>query len=347
MSSMPSEGAAAAAPRLPTVQPGEWFREESSMWPGQCMSLKCAEEVLNVRTAYQHLTVFRNDGPWGHVMTLDGCIQLTDKDEFVYHEMMAHVPVCAFLSSPFRSSSSPSAAPAAPVVRVLIVGGGDGGVLREVLRHKLVGECVLVDIDGDVIEASKRFFPAVACGFADPRAKVIVGDGAMYVASAAAASFDVVIIDSSDPEGPASVLFGEDFYRHVLRVLKPGGVVCAQGESAWLHMHLIESMMKMLRTLVGTLPTTAGGAAERFSEVKYAMIYIPSYPAGSIGALLAVKASGENADEGRGAVTSALATVSPLSMSADVAEHLKYYDHDVHKAAFVLPRFAQRLNHSS
>jgi spermidine synthase len=284
-----------------------WFHEESVCWPGQAMSLKVKSVLLDKQTQFQHLTVFENDGPWGRVMTLDGAIQLTDKDEFVYHECMAHVPLCAH-----------------PKPRhVLIIGGGDGGVLREVLRHECVERCDLVDIDGDVIEASKAFFPAIAAGFASPRAKATVGDGAAFVASAPAESYDVVIVDSSDPEGPASALFGSAFYRDVFRILRPGGVVCSQGESMWLHADLIQRMLAMLVS-----------ADVGFADARYGLVYIPTYPCGSIGSLLGAKAFAE----GGGA---ALDVRRPVRcFEPRVQSELKYYTPELHAASFALPQFA-------
>lgn len=274
------------------------------MWPGQAMSLKVGEVLYDAQTEYQRLSIFRSrDGPWGNVMVLDGAIQLTDRDEFVYHEMMAHVPL---LAHPCPK-------------RVLIIGGGDGGVLREVLRHPEVEQCDLVDIDGAVIEQSKVFFPQVASGFASPRANAMVGDGAAFVRDKESV-YDVIIVDSSDPEGPASVLFGEEFYSNVKRCLKPNGIVCSQGESAWLHLKLIETMTSFLKEKMA------------FPTVKYGMIYIPTYPCGSIGALIAGK-------------DASIDVTAPLrSLPADAAAELKYYSADVHKAAFALPAFARSLN---
>jgi len=284
-----------------------WFHEESVCWPGQAQGLKVQAVLHEQQTKYQHLTVFRNDGPWGNVMTLDGAIQLTDKDEFVYHEMMAHTALNALRR---------------PAARVLIIGGGDGGVMREVLRHPSVERCDLVDIDGAVIEVSKKLFPQVAISFADPRANAIVGDGAAFVQHAAAASYDVIIVDSSDPEGPASVLFGETFYRAVFKALRPGGVVCSQGESVWLHMALVQKMAAMLRS-----------PAVGFAEVGYAMIYIPTYPCGSIGALMAAKAPAEGEE--------AVVLAEPRE---NAIEGLQYYTAAMHRASFVLPKFAASLN---
>lgn len=317
--SAPELAAAAAATTLPPgVQADGWFREENAQWPGQALSLRCDAVLHDAQTEFQRLTVFSQrpeSGPWGTVMTLDGCVQLTDRDEFVYHEMMAHVPLFA------HRGGDAVAGPR----DVLIIGGGDGGVLREVLRHASVQRCTLVDIDGAVIEASKRFFPRVAVAFADPRATAIVGDGVAFVRSAAAASFDVVVVDSSDPDGPASALFGAEFYADVRRVLRPGGIVCSQGESIWLNLPLIEKMQAFFRA-----PEVG------FSAVSYGMIYIPTYPCGSIGCLLARNGGGDATPfdfaTPRGAPDEAMGSA------------LRYYDEAVHRAAFVLPKFARHLN---
>lgn len=271
------------------------------MWPGQAQSLKVAKVLFSQKTDFQDLTIFRNDGPWGTVMTLDGAIQLTDKDEFAYHEMMAHTPLhCHILPT-----------------RVLIVGGGDGGVLREVMKHPSVEHCDLVDIDGAVISQSKIFFPAVAVAFDNPRVNVTVGDGVAFVQQHRN-EYDVIIVDSSDPEGPASELFGSKFYADVYSALKPGGVACFQGESLWLHKDLISRVMASMRE-IGFTP-------------KYGVIQIPTYPCGSIGCIVA---SRDGADVSR-----------PLKSSeaSPTMSDLKYYSTDVHRASFVLPRFAASLN---
>ena len=281
-----------------------WFMEESEQWPGQAMSLKVDKVKYSNRSQLQELAVFENKGPWGTVMTLDGCIQLTDKDEFVYHEMMAHVPL----------SLHPNPK------HVLIIGGGDGGVMREVLKHSTVERCDLVDIDGDVIEQSKLHFPQVAVSFSNPKSNAVVGDGAAFV-SGKENEYDVIVVDSSDPDGPASVLFGVEFYSNVKKALKPGGIVCSQGECIWIHALLIEKMVRFLSDDVG------------FSSVHYGMMYIPTYPCGSIGCLVSCKET-----------TAIAVPTRPLESCPFFAE-LKYYDSNVHRAAFVLPKFASHLNH--
>lgn len=284
------------------------------MWPGQGQGLKVEKVLYDSKTDFQHLTVFESDpkGPWGTVMTLDGAIQFTDYDEFVYHEMLANLSLCCHRKPE----------------KVLVLGGGDGGVVREVLRHKAgqsspgtVQLVELADIDGAVIEQSKIHFPQIACGYSDPCVTATVGDAVAYVEKAKDNAYDVIIIDTTDPEGPASELFGAAFYKNVLRILRPGGIVCNQGESIWLHRPLIEKMMDFLKNSVG------------FATVKYAMIYIPTYPCGSIGTFVCAK----------DASTNVLEPVRPVE-TLGFADQLKYYSSAMHRSAFVLPRFAAHLN---
>ena len=183
-----------------------WFYEKNSQWPGQAMGLEIKEMLLEQKTKYQDLKVFEST-TWGKVLILDGVIQLTEKDEMSYQEMLAHVPMF--------SHRQPK--------RVLIVGGGDGGILREVCKHNCVEEIVQCEIDEGVIEASKKFFPTISNSFQDKRLKLIIGDAVHYVIDEAEdESFDVIIVDSSDPDGPAEKLFSEEFYKNASRILTKG-----------------------------------------------------------------------------------------------------------------------------
>ncbi len=265
------------------------------MWPGQAMSLKVDEVLYHQRSKFQDVLVFRSES-YGNVLVLDGVIQTTDRDEFSYQEMMAHVPM---LSHPDPK-------------RVLIVGGGDGGVLREVCRHPGVEHVCLVDIDGDVIDVSKRFLPNLSAGFKDPRATVHVGDGFQYLRDHPA-SYDVIITDSSDPVGPAEVLFQREYFQLLKQSLAPGGVVCCQGECMWLHLPLIKKV--------------TGMCGELFDHVDYAYTCIPTYPSGQIGLLLCGSRPFRK----------------PVRALPDAAANaLRYYTPAIHEAAFVLPAFAQR-----
>lgn len=276
-----------------------WFHERGALWPGQAMSLEVAEVLDHHRSLYQDVLVFRSTHH-GHVLVLDGVIQVTERDEFAYQEMIAHLPLYAH--------PHPR--------RVLVVGGGDGGVLREIAKHDTVEEIVLCEIDRDVPEASRRYLPGLAVGLDDPRVTVHIGDGAAYL-DAHENRFDVIITDSSDPIGPASVLFETPFYRRMHRALREGGIVSTQGECVWLHVDLIRPLVESIRSIYDT--------------VEYAYTTIPTYPSGQIGFILATKGG-----DGGGV------RVPVRTPSEEVQETMNYYTPELHRAAFVLPAFAKR-----
>ncbi len=164
------------------------------------------------RSKYQHIQVYRHEY-YGHILVLDGLLQTTTADEFIYHEMLAHVPLCSLPREPRR---------------VLIVGGGDGGALAQVLRHPTVEEVVVVDLDEAVPRVSRRFFP-FAASFDDPRVRLVIDDGARFVKSPEARrAFDCAIVDSSDPDTPASVLYRTAFYSDLKECLAPDSVIIHQ-----------------------------------------------------------------------------------------------------------------------
>lgn len=274
--------------------------EKNSQWPGQANALKVKEVLLHKKTEFQDLLVFESTD-WGKVLVLDGVIQLTERDEMSYQEMMAHLPL---FSHPKPTN-------------VLILGGGDGGVLREVCKHVCAEKVTMCEIDNGVVEASKSFFPTVSCAFTNERVNLIIGDGVAFAEKAEANSFDVVIIDSSDPVGPAEKLFSKEFYQNAERILKPGGVLCSQGECLWIHADLIHEMI-----------VENGGP---FACIEYASIQVPTYPSGQIGALLARKAGGSVNPSCR----------APCRSTPDDFE-LRYYSAEMHTAAFALPAFIRR-----
>jgi spermidine synthase len=209
-----------------------------------------ADKVLHeVKTAHQHLVIFTN-ATWGTVLMLDGVCQLTTRDEFIYHEMMAHVPLMA-LERPRR---------------VLVVGGGDGGVLREVLKHPSMEKATLCEIDRAVIDLSLKHFPEIAGGaFDDKRAEVVIADGLKYVAETEE-RFDAIIVDSSEPIGPSAVLHTRAFFADCKRALKPGGVLITQNGLPFLFPeHLAEtsaifaSLFKATSPYLCTQPCYFGG----------------------------------------------------------------------------------------
>jgi spermidine synthase len=187
-----------------------WINE--TLYPDWGQRFLVKRELARVQSDFQDIVIFDSTSH-GRVMVLDGCIQITERDEFVYQEMLAHVPLLAHGAAR----------------NVLIIGAGDGGVLRRVLQHRGVERAVMVEIDGEVIRLSKEFLPAIAGeAWNDPRADVIVGDGIDYVQRAADASFDVIIVDSTDPIGVGEVLFTDAFYENCARILTARGLVVNQ-----------------------------------------------------------------------------------------------------------------------
>jgi spermidine synthase len=187
-----------------------WINETLYAQWGQRFAVK--RELARVKSDFQDIAIFESH-THGRVMALDGVIQITEGDEFVYQEMLTHVPLFAH----------------GEAANVLIIGAGDGGVLRRVLRHPNVRRAVMVEIDGDVIRLAKAFLPGIAGdAWNDPRAQVLVGDGIDFVKNALDASYDVIIVDSTDPIGVGEVLFTDDFYRNCARILTNRGLVVNQ-----------------------------------------------------------------------------------------------------------------------
>eukprot|EP00798_Chlamydomonas_sp_ICE-L_P031399 gene31399-6565_t len=287
-----------------------WFREMSTMWPGQAMGIKVKEVVYEAKSDFQDVCVFESEA-YGTVLLLDGVIQATDRDEFAYQEMIAHLPVCALDK---------------PAKRVLVVGGGDGGVLRELARHSSIEEIHMAEIDKMVPEVSKKYFPNMAVGFEDPRVTLHICDGIKFVQDAAPDYYDVIVVDSSDPVGPAEVLFERPFFEALHRAVRPGGIVCTQAECLWLHLPIIKSLAAMCHEVF------EGGS------VSYATTHIPTYPCGQIGMMLCSKAD-PNAAAPLNPILAKQPCPGPLA-KLNVGD-LQYYSTEIHSASFALPKFAK------
>lgn len=222
---------------------------EETFHPHWRVSLRASKVLHEEKTEHQHLVIFENE-TWGRVLVLDGVIQLSTSDEYAYHEMMAHVPLAA-LDKPKR---------------VLIVGGGDGGVLREVLKHDCVEEAVMVEIDRSVIDMSLKYYPEVAGGsFDDPRSEIVIADGLKYVAETSRA-FDAIIVDSSEPIGPSAVLHTRQFFSDCKRALTKGGVLVTQNGLPFLfpeHLagttRVFQSLFKRVAPYICAQPCYFGG----------------------------------------------------------------------------------------
>jgi spermidine synthase len=192
------------------------------------MRFKVEKVLFSGRSSFQTVDVVQTKGH-GRMLLNDGLIMVTERDEHVYHDMISHVPLFVH--------PNPK--------RVLVIGGGDGGTAREVLRHKNVQQVVMVEIDGMVVDACKEFIPQTAGALGDPRLELVIGDGVEYVKKAHQ-PFDVILVDSTDPIGPAQPLFGEEFYRDIFKLLSEDGIVVSQGESPFFHSDVQTSMIKLL-----------------------------------------------------------------------------------------------------
>lgn len=276
-----------------------WYSEINS--PTEKVSWKVREVLFRGRSEYQEVALL-DTWDYGRMLVLDGVVQTTERDEAGYHEMLAHVPL--------YSHPDPR--------RVLIIGGGDGGTLREVLNHPGIEEAVMVEIDGLVVEQCRRHLPALASGFDDPRARLVIGDGVAHVREAADGSYDAVLVDGTDPLGPGEGLFNSEFYRHVDRILRPGGVTATHTSENPLYKP--EVPLAVLGKLAAIFPRTRLFRSE-----------IPTYHTGTWYFVLA----GKGADP------------AEVDYTGDRfprhAAPRDYYTPPVHRGAFALPARVERL----
>ena len=271
-----------------------WYTEE---WAGQgsAISLKIKSKVHDEQSTYQRIEIYETE-TFGTLMTLDGLVMVTDRDNFVYHEMMSHP---ALFTHPDPQ-------------RVLVIGGGDCGTLHEVLKHKTVTLAEQVELDERVTRVSEKFFPELCESNNDPRARLHFADGIKWVADAKPETYDVIIIDSTDPVGPAAGLFSEAFYKNCFRALRPNGVVVGQSESPLFHADLIRSVQKSFK-------------AAGFRDV--ATLFFPqcTYPSGWWSATMAGKDAAVKNFRAQDAAAKTFTT--------------RYYNRDIHAAALASPEF--------
>ncbi len=287
------------------MKSGEWFEE--TLHPAIRQRLVIDEVLHRDKTALQDLVIFRNPR-FGRVMALDGIVQTTEGDEFIYHEMLAHVPILAQKAAKGR------------IGKVLIVGGGDGGCLREALRHRdLV--CDMVEIDAGVIELSRRHLPNHHAGaFDNPRARIVIADGAKYVAETREL-YDVVIIDSTDPVGPGAVLFTEEFYAGCKRCMTPGGALVTQNGVPFLQGEELQSSYRHF--------------SRHYRDYGFYLAPVPTYNGGFM-------ALGWATDNPRLRRTP-VAKIARLYRQAGLDKTSRYFAPDMFAASFALPNFIRRL----
>jgi spermidine synthase len=274
-----------------------WFTEKHEA-SGSSIGYRVVEKLADEKTPFQHIEVWRTSD-WGNLMVIDGCTMLTSRDNFLYHEMMTHPALYTHMAP--RD--------------VVIIGGGDCGTLREVLRHPEVESAVQIEIDERVTRLAEQYFPELCESNADPRARLLFDDGIKFMADAAPASLDVVIVDSTDPVGPAEGLFNAAFYASCFRALRAGGILVQQSESPLVLLELIQSMHKAMRE-VG------------FSTTRTLPFPQPCYPTGWWSCTMARKGGD------LGTFREAAAMDKPFAT--------RYYNAAIHRAALAQPEFMRQ-----
>lgn len=262
--------------------------------------LKISKPIFEESSEFQKILIF--DNPiFGRVLALDDILQTTQNDEFIYHEMLCHVPILSHGN----------------VKKVLIIGGGDGGMLREVLRHKKIEKAVMVEIDKIVIEACEKHLPYLSNGaYKDPRAHIIIGDGIDFVKNTKE-NFDVIIVDSTDPIGPGMILFTKEFYSYCKKTLNKDGILVTQnGVPFAQEKELIDTYNNRLNY---------------FKDNRYYIAPVFSY----IGGFMAFGWATDN--ENYFNVTEA----NLIDELNKIDGKMKYYNAQIHKASFTLPEYIQ------
>lgn len=270
-----------------------WYTEKQTENHG--ITSKITRTLHTEKSEFQDIAVI-DTVEFGRMLTLDGLVMTTIRDEFVYHEMITHLAL--------NTHANPK--------KVLVVGGGDGGAIREIIKHPAVEKATLVEIDGRVIEVSKQYLPEIAGALGDPKVEVLVDDGIKHLADKAD-TYDVICIDSTDPIGPAEGLFAADFYRSVYRSLKEDGIMVAQTESPFFNAGLITRVNKDI--------------SEIFPITRLYLAAIPTYPSGLWSFTMGSK------------------KYDPLEVDeTKIPEYpTKYYSPRIHKSVFALPKFVEDL----
>ncbi|ODQ80188.1 hypothetical protein BABINDRAFT_7660 [Babjeviella inositovora NRRL Y-12698] len=289
-----------------TIQDG-WFREVSEgSFPGQAMRLR-VKQILHVeQSPFQDILVFESTD-YGNVLVLDGIVQVSERDEFSYQEMISHLPLFAH--------SNPK--------RVLVIGGGDGGVLREVVKHDSVEEATLVEIDEGVIHLSKKYLPHMAKGFDHPKVNVVITDGFEFLNKLSQAptseKYDVIITDSSDPDGPAEMFFQQRYFKLLHDAIKEDGIIITQAsENVWLKIQNLKTLMHDARQI--------------FPVVELSSCTCPTYTSGQLALMICSKKADDD-----------VKVPKRVLSKMKERELFRYYNSRLHEASFILPTFAEKI----
>jgi len=275
----------------------QWFTEIFAP-SGSAFSLRTEQKLAEVQSPFQHIEIYKTTD-FGNLMVIDGVIMLSSRDNFLYHEMLSH-PVLFTHPDPQN---------------VIIIGGGDCGTLREVLKHRSIQQVTQIDIDEQVTRMAERYFPELCASNQDPRATLLFADGIQFMRDAVPASVDVVIVDSTDPIGPGEGLFNRAFYQSCFAALKPGGILVQQSESPLIHLQLLNAMRQAMKD--------AG-----FAELQTLQFPQMVYPSGWWTCTLARKEQGFAGFRREAAANPGFDT--------------EYYNADIHQASMALPNFMRR-----
>ncbi len=276
------------------------MRYQETLYSEWGQNFEQGQTLFEAATDHQHLVIFENPR-FGRVMALDGVIQTTEADEFVYHEMMVHVPM--------NTHPSPK--------NVLIIGGGDGGILREVLKHQSVESVTQVEIDRAVVDMCIEYFPKHSDGaFDDPRLNLVIDDGAAFIANNSE-QFDVIITDSTDPIGPGEVLFESAFYAGCANALTDRGILVTQNGVPYMQGDEVTNTYRRWKSY--------------FQTRSFYLTPVPTYAGGAMAMGFASKTRIE------------MPSINELTARSNELSQLKYYTAEVHHGAFGLPRFVKDL----
>ncbi|EBA08852.1 polyamine aminopropyltransferase [Sagittula stellata] len=276
-----------------------WMREQ--LHGDYAQAMRVDDVLYDSQTDHQRLRVIQNE-TFGRVLTLDDVVQVTERDNFIYHEMLTHVPIFAHGAA----------------TRICIVGGGDGGMAREALRHKTVKHVTMVEIDPGVVEFSKRYLPTISNGaFDDPRLDLVIADGADFMKTTTG-DYDVIIVDSTDPIGPGEALYANTFYADARKALKDGGIIVTQNGVPFMQGDELTRTMRAFQAL--------------FADATCYLATVPSYAGGPM-------AFGWGTDSG--ARHTDVNTLQTRFCASGIRP--QYYTAEVHKAAFALPGYIRKL----
>jgi spermidine synthase len=286
----------------PATHPDEWVIDSNGEF---AIALKYQGKALfHEKSPYQTVEVFETK-EFGKLLTIDRMVMCTERDEAAYHETIVHP---AMLTHP-------------GINNVLVIGAGDGGTIRELMRHPQIEKVTMVEIDDAVVRASKQFLPTISTAFDHPKLDLHIDDGIKFVSDAPDNSYDLIIVDSSDPVGPSEGLFSESFYRDVYRCLKPGGVITVQSEAPVFNTSAFVDLNHCLKRVFGV------------DRVHPMLLFIPTYPTG-LWSITHCSKNGPNPIE----------DFDRDRVEAFTQAHpLRYYNADVHQAAFCLPTYIREL----